>query len=72
MSKEQYESTANVLRDRIAALIPAHPEILDMDSAWDLFKIPEFDCKDLEPSAFQASWAFSAAKQMAGPLGKED
>ena len=72
MNKEQYESTANILRDRIVALIPTHPEILDMDNAWDLLKIPDFDCKDLQPSAFQASWAFNAAKRMAGqPHGKE-
>ena len=58
-----YESTANVLRDRITALIPAHPEILNMDSAFELFRIPCFNCDDLEPSIPQARWALNAAKQ---------
>ena len=58
-----YETTADQLTARIVALIPAHPEILEIESAWDLFKIEGFDCADLQPSAFQAGWALSKAKE---------
>ena len=58
----QYEGTANELVNRIAALIPEHPEIMGMDSAWDLFKVDGFKCDDLMPSMFQASWALEQAK----------
>lgn len=58
-----YEKTADELTNRIFALIPDHPEILDIDSPWALFKVPGFDCKDLEPTLFQAGWALSAAKR---------
>ena len=67
----EYGGIANALRDRIAALIPEHPEIMEMDSPWDLFDIEGFDCKDLAPSLYQAAWALANAR--AGqPLGKED
>jgi len=59
-----YVATADELVERIAAFIPAHPEILTMNSAWDLFKIEGFDAaiKDLQPSLGQADWALHAAK----------
>lgn len=59
-----YESTANELRNRITALIPEHPEILAMESAWDLFEVDGFKCDDLSPSMAQAGWALANAKQM--------
>jgi len=58
-----YAGTANALRDRIVALIETNPEIMDMESAWDLLKVEGFACDDLAPSAFQASWALKAAKE---------
>ena len=57
-----YENIADELANRILALIPAHPEIVTMHSAWDLFAIDEFEVRDLNPSAFQASWALNRAK----------
>lgn len=60
---EGYTNVANELRDRIVALIPTQPQILNLESCWDLFKVPGFDCSDLGPSLAQAAWAFSAAKQ---------
>ena len=60
--REAYTSTAEQLRDRIVALIPDHPEILEMVEAFDLFKVEGFQCKDLDPSLAQAQWALSAAK----------
>jgi hypothetical protein len=60
---KDYEDTANELVRRIVALIPAHPEILSMDSPWDLFDINEFEYEDLEPSCFQAGWALANAKR---------
>jgi hypothetical protein len=58
-----YSSTAECLKDRILSLIPDNPDILKIDSAWDLFKINDFNCDDLQPSAFQAQWALTKAKQ---------
>jgi len=56
-----YESTAEALVARIKGLIPKHPEILAMKDPWDLYKIKEFKCDDLQPSLFQAGWALSQA-----------
>ena len=58
-----YEATANELRDRILALIPTHPEILDMTSAFDLFRVEGFKCNDLQPSMGQAMFAMESAKR---------
>jgi len=57
-----YESTGNELADRILALIPSHPEILEMDDAWGLFKVDGFSCDDLAPSLAQAQWALCNAR----------
>ncbi len=57
-----YETVAQELKRRILALIPDHPEILEMTDAWDLFKIPGFNCSDLDPSLAQADAAFVHAK----------
>jgi len=59
-----YESTAYQLRDRITALIPSQPQILKLTSCWDLFKVPGFDCQDLQPSMAQAASALRAAQEM--------
>ena len=59
-----YESTADELVKRINELVPDHPEILQINSAWDLFKIPGFKCDDLHPSLFQASWALAKVQDM--------
>lgn len=58
-----YTSTGEALKARILALIPTHPEILGLDSAWGLLKVPGFDCTDLGPSLGQATWALSAAQR---------
>lgn len=59
-----YENTANQLRDRILRLIPKHPEIMDLESPWDLYKIEGFKTADLQPTLFQASWALQHAKML--------
>lgn len=58
----EYAETANELGRRILALIPTRPEILALESAWGLFKVPGFDCSDLDPSLAQAQAALSWAK----------
>ena len=58
-----YESTAVELKNRIKALIPSHPELIDMDDCWGLFAVEGFHCTDLGPSMFQAGWALSAAQK---------
>lgn len=60
---EAYAAVGNRLEERIFQLIPEHPEILEMEDVWDLFKIKEFDCQDLAPSLFQASWALAHARK---------
>jgi hypothetical protein len=60
--RKDLNETARILKDRILALIPAHPEILTIDEPWGLFQIPGFDCRDLQPSCAQAGWAFGRAK----------
>jgi hypothetical protein len=57
-----HEATARELERRILALIPDHPEILDMADSWDLFKVPGFKCSDLRPSLAQAAMALASAK----------
>jgi hypothetical protein len=54
-----YEATAQTLVARIEALVSTNPEILTMESAWDLFSIPAFSVGDLNPSYAQASAALS-------------
>jgi len=59
-----YESTANELSARILRLIDENPEIINMESAWDLFQVDGFDCSDLQPSLAQAGWALREAKRL--------
>ena len=56
------EDPAYELVDRILALIPDHPEILEMKNPRDLFEIEGFECADLELEYNQAAWAFGRAK----------
>jgi len=58
-----YAETADSLTLRIVALIPSHPEILELTSPWGLFKVEGFECADLQPTMFQADVALSKAKQ---------
>jgi len=62
MADMNYVSTANVLADRIEALIPLHPEIMEIDDPFKLFKINGFKCDDLAPSLAQAGWALREAQ----------
>jgi len=62
MEIKEYEATTMVLCDRICALIPKHPEILNMTSPWDLFNVPGFNCEDIGPSLAQAWAALSTAQ----------
>ncbi len=59
-----YEETAELLSQRILSLIPDRPEILTIDSAWDLFEVPGFQCADLSPSLSQASFALARARKI--------
>lgn len=52
-----YEQTYSELERRIDALVPEHPEVLDLKEAFDLFKVPGFKCDDLQPSLCQAMLA---------------
>ena len=71
MNSFDYAHTADALVARIQALIPAHPEILTMDSPWDLFKVNGFHCDDLQPSLCQAAWALRRAQILAAPPSQE-
>ena len=63
MMNPMYESNAYKLVDRIEKLIPDHPEILQMDDPFKLFKVEGFKCSDLDLSLFQAGWALQEAKR---------
>ena len=60
-----YETTINELVKRIVPVIKRHPQLMNTTDAWELFKYPEFDCRDLQPSLAQAFGAFEQAKQKA-------
>lgn len=60
---ESYSATADTLVERIKALIPEHPEILEMNDPWALFRVDGFSTKGLDPTLFQAMWALEKAKQ---------
>ena len=62
ITKAAYEGIADELTNRILVLIPAHPEIMTIESPCDLFKINGFTCKDLGPSLAQAFGALSKAR----------
>ena len=62
-----YNADAERLADRIAALIPAHPEILAFTSPWQLFKVQGFKSGDISLSLAQASWALEEAKRRQQP-----
>lgn len=54
-----YTQIADALTERIVAL---GPQVLALDDAWQLFKIPGFTCDDLAPSLAQADFALAKAK----------
>lgn len=60
-----YTDTANELTQRILALIPNHPDILQLTSPFDLFRVEGFKCDDLQPSLAQADWALRTAQARA-------
>lgn len=62
--EQAYEATADALVKRILSTFEQHPEAANLTSAWDLFKVPGFDCSDIGPSAAQAGWAFGRAKAL--------
>ena len=57
-----YEDAGQELKRRIKALIPEHPEIMEMRGPWGLFKVPGFRCDDLEPSMAMADAALDLAR----------
>jgi len=59
-----YMTATDELTNRILKLIPDHPEIMALESPFDLFKVAGFDCKDLDPSLMQASFALSNARAL--------
>ena len=61
-----YADTANSLADGIKAMILDHPEILEIQDVFDLFKVEGYKLVNdkFEPSLAQASWALQRAKQM--------
>jgi hypothetical protein len=59
-----YGETAEELCRRIFRLIPANPQIMELSEPFGLFKVPGFECNDLQPSLAQASAALAKAKAM--------
>lgn len=52
----------DTLVDRIESALRANPDVVVGD-CWDLFDLPGFDCKDLEPTYAQAAYALEDARQ---------
>ena len=46
----EYEAAGQEIKRRILALIPSHPELLDLKSARDLGNIPDLKLDDIKPS----------------------
>ena len=61
-TEQHYNDAANEISNRILALIPSHPEILELTDPFKLFQVPGFQCDDISPSFAQAAWALSKAK----------
>lgn len=59
-----YASTIEALTHRIVAL---GPQVLTLTDAWQLFKVPGFECRDLQPSMAQADIALATAKAILQP-----
>lgn len=57
-----YEESGQELIKRIEALVPDHPEILTMESSWDLFKCG-LKCSDLDVTFAMASVALSIVQR---------
>ena len=58
-----YSDTANALGERILALIEKQPEVLHLSNPFDLFKVPGFECADLQPSLAQAAYSLRWAQR---------
>lgn len=71
INSESYRVTVDLLVTRIRTLISKHPEIMTMESPWELFKVPGFKAEDLSPSLAQASWALVRAQTL-GPLSTDE
>ena len=56
-----YEKQAQTFAQRIEAAIDKHPEILEMQNPFDLFKIKGLDCSNVDTLA-QASAALALAQ----------
>lgn len=48
--------------DRILALIPTNPQILEMDTPFELCNIPEFKISDLQPAYHHVATALKEAQ----------
>ena len=69
---QKYNKKCYDLGGRILRLIPQNPKIMSITNAFDLFKIPGFECSDLKPSLAQAIGALSWAKSQYRLRGKND
>jgi hypothetical protein len=58
-----YYRVLDELAERIEALVPQHPEILDLSDPFELFRVPGFACGDLDPTLAQASAALGEVKE---------
>jgi hypothetical protein len=61
-ARDGYVATADELVRRIEALLPSHPEILTLESPWDLFRCG-LKCDDIGPTFYQASWALAKVQR---------
>jgi len=62
MTEHYYQATIEILYERIVKLLPQHPEILEMQSPFELFKIKEFNTLGLDTTLAQAVAVLSKIK----------
>lgn len=61
---QAYKNSTMEIYRRILALIPNHPEILEIQNVYDLRDVEGFKSDDLGVSFAQVSGALSAAKEV--------
>jgi len=64
-TSKDYANEADSAVALILKAIPGNPEILRMDSAWDIFKVEDLKrpIGDMGLSLYQAMWALRKAQQ---------
>ena len=64
--EREYCNTADKVVKSIIEVSKEHPEILDIEDIWDLFKFEKYGFKAHDCTLFQAQWALATARERQG------